>query len=138
MFKKYMIKTVEVPVYIAKDGTEFKTEEECLKYEIDLSLKEELKLRKERLDKLEIKAARNKMPYCEAMCPDESDYHWYIIKTPSDMNDLNYVYRLNIEFIKPDIVCIDTNNYDDHSYYKLLSEMNTELKALYDSLGVKI
>lgn len=78
----------EVPVYIADDGTEFNTEAECRDYEV----KNEMKPKIEKAEKLRIIKLDNVMPLIDEELNEDHTYIWYKLTNENDFRIVNEAY----------------------------------------------
>lgn len=140
---KEIPRTVYDRVYVAKDGREFKSMEECETYEI--SIDDILKRKKEvekAVKKLEIKNMEGSCwittdgHYVSEM----ADFNWYKVNNEDDLELLEeyldeaiYICR---QINYPDIVCIE--DWDGEYIYAFVSDMIEEVKDYFKDLGYKV
>ena len=140
---KEIPRTVYDRVYVAQDGREFKTMEECEAYEI--SIDDILKRKKEvekAVKKLEIKNMEGSCwittdgHYVSEM----ADFNWYKVNNEDDLELLEEYFDEAIyigrQINYPDIVCIE--KWDDEYNYAFVSDMIEEVKDYFKDLGYKV
>ena len=143
------MKVKEIPrivydrVYVAQDGREFKTMEECEAYEI--SIDDILKRKKEvekAVKKLEIKEIFDHCWIRTDRCfiSDNSAFAWYKLNNEDDLELLEEYFDEAIyigrQINYPDIVCIE--QWDDGYNYAFVSDMIEEVKDYFKDLGYKV
>lgn len=104
-------KTVEVNIYIADDGMEFDTAEECEKYEERIKRKDAIDWLNEtdmRVPELDYIVPLHSDP--DDFCSD-SDFRWYKVKSKEDADQIEQMYE-------DAGYCI--NSFDCESYPNLL------------------
>lgn len=140
---KEIPRTVYDRVYVAKDGKEFKSMEECETYEITID--DILKRKKEvekAVKKLEIKNMEGSCwittdgHYVSEM----ADFNWYKVNNEDDLElleeYLDEAIYIGRQINYPDIVCIE---YWDGEYnYAFVSDMIKEVKDYFKDLGYKV
>lgn len=144
---KEIPRTVYDRVYVAKDGREFKSMEECEAYEISIDdvLKRELEVA-EAVEKLEIKDMED---YCwittdGAYVSDNAHFKWYELNNEEDLKMLDEFYNdndcdyLNIDkkINYPDIVCVEDWEGEISAY--LVSKMIKEVANYFERLNYKV
>lgn len=131
-------KTVNVTIYIADDGTEFKDVNSCREYE--KNIKED---KRKRIEHKRIKKLDNWYPYMEYANPDYKEYIWYNIETEDELKMLNeaYYFVSDCDAVLPEIICVeapDYRDYDDDYYWSILSGMISDLNRFFDNVGYEI
>lgn len=120
---------VEETVYIAEDGTEFKSETECNNYETKIK---EIAI-KEKASTLEIKDLFGVKPLLNTNLSEGHNFNWYKLETEEDAAVVSMLYFCNETSIKSDaypvIVCIESDDYynlDTFVYYLPVIKQHTE------------
>lgn len=130
------VRHIDVCCYKAFDGKEFGTKDKCLEYEQCKRNAQPRIKAKERIDQIEIKDARDYLPYVSDTNSD-FDYYWYKVGSSLDMEDLNLVFELNIPFEGSDIICIEYDSYSGTCHYTRFSEIKNRINELYKVLNIK-
>ena len=133
-YTKKIMKYVEteVDVFMANDGKQFGTEQECLDYEAQLGERE-----KRRTQLL--------MPELNGIAPLSVDlydigddtYRWYRVSSEDDFEFLNEYYEgaLTEPGSYPEIICVQ-EHVDDY-YTFLLTDLISEINKFLDLFGYK-
>lgn len=134
--EKRVVEVVDT-VYVAVDGTRFKTESACLKYE------EEYIKTQERVESIEINELYDTYPLdTNAQYISENhEYNWYRVSNEDDYNCLVEMYGDDVVRPKayPDVICIENDIYykpDMWSY--LLSDMMESTIAFWKKQGYDV
>lgn len=140
---KEILRTVYDRVYVAKDGKEFKSMEECEAYEITID--DILKRKKEvekAVNKLEIKNMEGSCwittdgHYVSEM----ANFNWYKVNNEDDLElleeYLDEAIYIGRQINYPDIVCIE--DWDGEYNYVFVSDMIEEVKDYFKDLGYKV
>lgn len=136
---RYETKTEEVKVYVADDGMEFYTREECDIYEFNKGKKKF----KELTDKLRIKELNGTIPLNDDGLPnDMNDFRWYKIKDKQDFDFLKRTYNCNFDEPSsyPDIICVEVDKcfpYDSCCNYNM-TDINKTVSDFYKKLGYRV
>ena len=105
-------------IYVAEDGTEFKIEAECLRYEKLCKRKSYI----EKAKKIQIKDLDGTVPVGYGNNAECNYYIWYKLRDKEDINTLQNLYS-KIRFYRitsfPTIICLEIydENYDDEYWY---------------------
>lgn len=129
-------RVVKSVVFIADDGTEFDNSRECHKYEMNMA-----EDKKKLLEPKRIKGLDHWYPYEEYTDTQTHDYYWYNIETEEELNLLKQAYGFssedyNIPF--PEIICVDSPEYDNHCWWSTLSSMISNLNEFFNITGYEI
>lgn len=125
----------EVKIYIAEDGTEFKTYRDCVAYEIDCKRKEKVA----KVKHLKIYELDDTMPINTTSYPNESyNFDWYHVRDREDIDDLSAIYKEDFDYPKnyPTIVCIE--HIDNEAYIYYLDNMIEDTKDFWKLLGYEV
>lgn len=130
---------IEDRIYIANDGTEFKTETECVEYEKQLDI---VDLR-ERADKLRLNALDGTYPLdTDAQyINDNHSYTWYQVCDEEDYNVLLNLYGDDV--VKPcsypEIICVEyEEDYGNDVWTYLLSDMMQSTLIFWKNFGYDV
>ena len=134
--EKRVVEVVDT-VYVAVDGTRFKTESACLKYE------ESYNKIQERAESIEINELYDTYPLdTNAQYISENhEYNWYKVSNEDDYNCLVEMYGDDVVRPKayPDVICIENDIYykpDMWSY--LLSDMMESTITFWKKQGYDV
>ena len=134
--EKRMVEITDT-VYIAVDGTRFKTESACLAYE-----KEYNKIQ-ERAESIEINELYDTYPLDTdgQYINEHHEYNWYKVSNEDDYNCLVEMYGDDVVRPKsyPDVICIENDIYyksDIWSY--LLSDMMESTIVFWNKQGYDV
>lgn len=131
-FKKKTMKYVEteVDVFVANDGKQFETEQECLDYEAQLEEREK-------------RRAQLLIPELDDLLPLSNDldngydhtYQWYRVNSKDDFELLNenYRYALVEPEVYPDIICVQ--EYADDYVTYLLTDLISDINKFLNHFG---
>lgn len=131
-------KVVNETIYIADDGTEFKTSIDCKEHE-----RKQKNIKLDLIDNKRIRKLDNWIPYVEYANLDSHDYFWYNIETEDELKMLNeaYYFVADCDAKLPEIICVETPGYKDYDgdcYWSTLSGMISELNRFFDNVGYEI
>ena len=133
-------KTVNEKIYIANDGTEFMTIDECKEYESGLQNNKRKKIDHKRIAELD-----GCIPYMEYVNSDSHDYFWYNIETEDELKMLNeaYYFVSDCDAKLPAIICVETEalgytDYNSDCYWSTLSNMIENLNIFFKNVGYEI
>ena len=131
---KQVVKTTETTVYIADDGTEFRTRWECEKYEHE-------KVHKPLLDSLiqcdELKYYSN---IDGQEYPEHHDYSWYFVRDLDDLAILEKVYPDSVDFDSKYIgkwICLETDD-DCNGWVTTIDDGIRYATTVLTALGYKV
>lgn len=143
MKTKIVIEKREVTHYVAEDGTEFKTEKDCLNYEVGKN-REKLLSDFEKIERADLNMAPPGLSYVDT---ERYDYIWFRPKDKCELDVLNKYFGLKFpEKCIGDWVGVEVEgNYDD--YDSLSSDDCWTLdykgafiaaKEFFEALGYKV
>ena len=133
-------RTKTVNVYIANDGTEFMTIDECEEYESKLQNNKRKKIDHKRIAELD-----GCIPYMEYVNSDSHDYFWYNIETEEELKMLNeaYYFVSDCDTELPETICVEVEaldylDYNSDCYWSTLSNMIENLNIFFKNVGYEI
>lgn len=133
-------KTVNEKIYIANDGTEFMTIDECEEYESKLQNNKRKKIDHKRIAELD-----GCIPYMEYVNSDSHDYFWYNIETEEELKMLNeaYYFVSDCDTELPETICVEVEaldylDYNSDCYWSTLSNMIENLNIFFKNVGYEI
>ncbi|HAU84605.1 MAG TPA: hypothetical protein DCW90_03580 [Lachnospiraceae bacterium] len=129
----------KIEVYIANDGTEFKTKEECVNYEC--------KAIDSAINYYSDKELQDIQPIdFDNMVGDPGihNFFWFRINSERSLKDILGAFNLNAQIPRisiPDIICIET--VDDYhrerdGYLYSMNEIISETEKFYEKFGYNI
>ena len=106
--RQEVVQVKDVEVYIADDGTEFKSRRDCENYEWE-------KIKKPMLEKLQKCKEVFGVPNCDGgYVSDCYDYEWYFIRNQEDIDILNEVYYADLtDKCIGEWVCLEIDDYGE-------------------------
>lgn len=128
-------KAVKEIVYIANDGTEFKTGTDCRAYENKIHKEKRALIDHKRIEKLD-----GWYPYIEFADSEDKEYYWYNIETEDELIMLGEIYDLigNLKSITlPETICVEVDE-DNECYWSVLSDMKKKLDDFFNIVGYEI
>ena len=130
---------VEEEVYVAFDGTEFKTELQCDRYESELRRQENMLS----IAKLEVKGIGDLLPLdTHGLSVNDSHYYtWYKVNDEGEWNTIIAVYGGYLKQPEsfPEIVCLENCGYtDEYLWVYRLSEMKQDTIDFWRNFGFDI
>lgn len=130
--RQEVVRTTNVTVYIADDGTEFRGRGDCLRYEWE-------KLKKPLLEKLQKCEDAYGIPNCDGgYVSDCNDYEWYFIRNQEDIDILNDVYYIGLtDKVIGEWVCVEIDEVND-AWYSTASDGIKYATDLLTKLGYKV
>ena len=133
-------KVVNETIYIADDGTEFKTSIDCKEHE-----RKQKNIKLDLIDSKRIRKLDNWIPYVEYANLDSQDYFWYNIETEDELKMLNeaYYFVSDCDAKLPAIICVETEalgytDYNSDCYWSTLSNMIEDLNIFFKNVGYEI
>lgn len=131
-------KEVFTEIFIADDGTEFKNESDCERYEYGLNLKE----LEEKIEILELKKLKDTIPLDTygSSITEGNEFRWFKVTNKNDVDVILRWCGKGRNYIPPeqypDIVCVEDDGYG--KYPMLLSEMKQETINFWKKFGLKV
>ena len=131
-----------VTLYVAEDGTEFKSEHECRKYEEAKALEVFI----EKAEVLRIKEFDDYLPLtCNGLTDDCNVFRWYKLESKEDFDIVESAYGYRSCFSKPnsypEVMCVETvgfEPYEDDSYNYNMEEIKGVTKEFWKMLGYNV
>lgn len=129
----------QVCKFIAFDGKEFKTKNECEMYEMRILRNQQI----DKSEKLRIYELTEVIPVVVKDADPAAYFRWYKIESEDDFKLLegiyDYVFDENEPQTYPDIVCIETDDiYATTGYAYYLSDMKEYIEDLFDKMGYEV
>lgn len=131
----------EVRTYIACDGTEFSSENECLRYEEKLRIEESI----DKIQELRIDSLNDLMPLTnDGYTEEHYIYTWFELEDEEDYENLKAAFTGNNfpdELSYPEKVCVEINNeydYNSDSYLYTLNDVIENAKDFFERFGLEM
>ena len=136
ILSKKETREVEIKTYIAKDGKEFMSGQDCLKYEMRLDKEE---ARKDIADLLVYDNTVAKIP-CDGGENYESHvWEWYKVENQEQLNRLNVFFNTAARAeVFPEFVCIEHYEGDDEGYSQTLTNCIDYVKRFFKDFGYEV
>lgn len=133
-YTKKIMKYVEteVDVFMANDGKQFGTEQECLDYEAQLEEREKRRTQLLIPELNGVLPAATNLGYCE-----DDDFSWYRLNSEDDFEFLNEYYEddLNEPGSYPEIICVQEQYDHDENLSYLLTDIISDLNRFLGRFG---
>ena len=130
----------KVVTYVADDGTEFRTENECKDYET----KQFSKYIIEAAEKLRITELDEHLPLSnDGLINENNTFRWYKLTNETDFATVNKAYgnSLNVPESYPEIMCVETVGYEaymDDAYSYNMGTCKKITEIFWKELGYEI
>ena len=130
----------KIIIYVADDGTEFRTESECKDYETKQFSKHLI----EAAEKLRITELDEHLPLSNDGLVDENNtFRWYKLDNEADFETLNKAYGNELSKPEhfPEVMCVETVGYEaymDDAYSYNMETCKKITESFWKELGVKV
>ena len=130
----------KVITYVADDGTEFRTENECKDYET----KQFSKYIIEAAEKLRITELDEHLPLSnDGLMNENNTFRWYKLDNEADFETLNKAYGNELSKPEhfPEVMCVETVGYEaymDDAYSYDITTCRTITENFWKKLGYKV